>query len=285
MKQEKSLHSLRKKQVMATRAKHIVIVILLLFILYPVLLVVLNSFKTEAQLYANPLGLPTSLDLTNYKDAIVDGNLINAFFVSLFLTVSSVLITTILGSFAAFAFTRRELKLSKPLYFLFVLGIMIPYQVGIYQLYKIVDNLNLVNNLLGLMLIYIAWSLPFTVFVMYGFFRELPKEIEEAARIDGCSTFKLYAKIVMPLSVSVVTATVIFNMMFVWNDMFFPLIFVDSQNLKPLSNALLAFKGQFMSRNTVMFAGVVIVSLPMIVTYLLLQKKFIQGLTAGSVKG
>ena len=120
---------------------------------------------------------------------------------------------------------------------------------------------------------------------MYGFFSTIPREVEEAAVIDGCSTWKLYAKIVMPLSSTVIAATVIFNLVWIWNDMLYPMIFIDSQNLKPLSTALLAFKGQFLSQYTVMFAGVVLASIPLIIVYLVLQKKFIAGMMAGSIKG
>jgi raffinose/stachyose/melibiose transport system permease protein len=120
---------------------------------------------------------------------------------------------------------------------------------------------------------------------MCGFFRTIPLEVSEAAIIDGCSLYRIYGSIIMPLSTSAIAATVIYNLVWVWNDMLFPMIFIDSQQLKPLSTALLAFKGQFVSRYTVMFAGVVLASIPLIIVYLILQRQFIAGMMAGSVKG
>lgn len=265
--------------------KHGFLILSMLVMFYPIFMVIINSFKTESQLYASVLGLPPEWQFSNYLTAIRDGNLLHAMLVSIFITAVAVLLMTLLGSFAAFALTRRIGRVKKWLYWLFVGGIMIPYQVGLLQLYNIVYDMGLINSLWGLVLIYIAWGLPFTVYVMYGFFSTIPKEMEEAAKIDGCSTFGLYLHVVMPLSASVVSATVIYNLVWVWNDMLYPMIFIDSAARKPLSTALLAFKGQFLSRYTIMFAGVVIASLPIVIVYLLLQKRFVEGMMVGSLKG
>ena len=276
-----------KKKAMhwGTVLKYIFLVLALLIMLYPVFMVVLNSLKTEPELYAKILGLPKQLHWGNYAEAIEGGNLLRALFNSIAISGGTVLLTTLLGSFAAFALTRLLGKICRTLYWLFAAGIMIPYQVGLSQLYQITNRLGLLDSHLGLILIFTAWSLPFTVFVMYGSFSIIPRELEEAARLDGCSVAGLYAKIVMPVSSSVITATVIYNLVSVWNDTMFPMVFIDSKSLKPLSTSLLAFKGQFTSRYTVMFAGVVLSSIPIIIVYLSMQKKFVEGMMIGSIKG
>ena len=147
------------------------------------------------------------------------------------------------------------------------------------------DSLRLINNLFGLILVYTAWGLPFTVYVMYGFMSSIPVEIQEAAQMDGCSMWGMYSRIIMPLSATVVSSSIIFNMVFVWNDLNFPMILVDDPNLKSLSNALLSFRGQYSSQYTLLFAGVVLASIPLVVVFLLLQKKFTAGMMAGSIKG
>jgi raffinose/stachyose/melibiose transport system permease protein len=265
--------------------KHAFLIVLLGFMMYPIYMVIVNSFKTENELYANVLGLPSTLDLQNYVSAIVDGKLLRAFGVSVVITAVSVVVVTILASFVAFCITRKRTRFRQWLYALFCAGIMIPYQVGLIQLYQLINKMGLVDHLLGLILIYVAWGLPLAVFVMSGFFSTIPKEIVEAATIDGCSSWLLYSRIIMPLSSTVISASVILNLVWIWNDMLYPMIFIDSPEMKPLSTALLAFKGQFVSRYTVMFAGVVLASLPLVIVYLLLQKKFIAGMMAGSVKG
>jgi raffinose/stachyose/melibiose transport system permease protein len=265
--------------------KHVILIFLLVVMLYPIFMVISNSFKTDAELYNNILGFPSDPTMQNYSIAITDGNMLSAFVNSLMITFAAVALVTVLGTFAAFALTRSKFRLRKPFYSMFIVGITVPYQVCLFQLYRVVDTMDLTNNLFGLILVYAAWGLPLTVFIMYGFFSTIPREIEEAAIIDGCSVFKLYSKIVIPLSVTVISATVILNLVNIWNDMLFPLIFIHSQGLKPVSLALLSFQGQFISRYTVMFAGAVLASAPLMAVYLILQKNFIAGMMMGSVKG
>ncbi len=265
--------------------KHAFLIIMLLFTLYPVFMVVSNSLKTTSELYKNTLGLPAVPQFENYSKAISTGNLGRAFLITFVLTLVSVILITILGSFAAFALSRGRSRKHSVVYQFMITGMMIPYQVSMFQLYRLMDKLNLINSLWGLILVYTAWGLPFTVYVMYGFMRSIPVEIQEAAQIDGCSMWSLYSRIVMPLSSTVVASSVIFNMVFVWNDLNFPMILVDNPNLKSLSNALLAFRGQYSSQYTLLFAGVVLASIPLVTVFLLLQKKFTQGMMAGGVKG
>lgn len=261
------------------------LVVMLVLALYPVFMVISNSFKTQAELYKNTLGLPSIPQFQNYEQAVKTGNLANAFLVTLILTVASVILITILGSFAAFALSRIKTKSGKILYQIMIIGMMIPYQVSMFQLYRLMDFLHLINEIYGLILVYTAWGLPFTVYVMYGFMRNVPEEIIEASKIDGCSLWQLYAKIIMPLSSTIVASSIIFNLVFVWNDLNFPLILIDDPNLRTLTNALLSFRGQYSSQYTLLFAGVVLASIPLVVVFLLLQKKFTAGMMAGSVKG
>lgn len=275
---------MKKKIRFSTLAKYAFLIVMMLAMMYPVVMVILNSMKSEPDLYANVLGLPSEWKLENYVTAVKDGHLMRALFNSIIISFFSVSLTSVLGSFAAYALTLFKKRLRGFLYWLFVIGIMIPYQVGLKQLYNICLKLGIMDSYLGLILIFTAWSLPFTVFVMYSSFSTIPHEILEVATLDGCSPFSMYRKIVLPLSSSVLSATIIYNLVFVWNDMMYPMIFIDSKKLKPLSTALLAFKGQFMSRYTVMFAGVVLSSLPLVIIYLSMQKRFVEGMTVGAVK-
>ncbi|HHW48839.1 MAG TPA: carbohydrate ABC transporter permease [Clostridiaceae bacterium] len=273
------------KKVLFKIIKYAVLILFAVFIVYPVFVVVMSSFKTTAEIYQDTFGLPSKLNFSSYVTAWVNGNLSTYYVNSVIITFVSIFFVVVLASFASFAITREDCMFKKVLYGAFVAGISIPYQVGILPLYLQMSKLNLVNNRLGLILIYVAFGLPFSVFVMSGFFRTIPKDIEESAIIDGCNNYQIYAKIVVPLSPTVITTVVIFELVTIWNDMFFPLIFISSKDLRTIPIGLLSFKGEFISNYPAMFAGVVIASLPLIIAYLLLQKQFIEGLTAGAVKG
>ena len=165
------------KRKLSAVGRHTFLIVMLVFALYPVFMVVSNSLKTQAELYQNTLGLPAEPQFPNYAQAIESGNLIHSFLVTLLLTVVSVILITLLGSFAAFALSRRKTKTHKTVYQIMIIGMMIPYQVSMFQLYRLMDRMHLINSLPGLILVYIAWGLPFTIYVMYGFMRSIPEEI------------------------------------------------------------------------------------------------------------
>ena len=265
--------------------KYAVLTVFAILILFPVYMVVMGSFKSEFELYDNIFGLPEHLGFDNYVTAFVDGNLREYYRNSLIVTACSVAASLLLSSMTAFALTRLKLRGSRLVYLLFVIGIAVPTQVGIIQLALQMSRMHLTNSLPGLILIYVAYELPFSVFVFYGFMQDIPWEIQEAAVIDGCSRFQLYWTVVMPLARSAIATVAIFNLVEIWNDMLFPLVLISKESLRTLPYGLLQFRGQYASQYTVIFAGVILITLPLVILYLCLQKQFIQGLTQGAVKG
>ena len=204
---------------------------------------------------------------------------------SIIVTFVSVIFIILFSSMMAFIMSRRDFKFRKPLFIMIVIGMTIPFQVGIIPLYMQMSHMGLINKHVGIIIVYVVSYMSFSTFLMYGFFRTVPAEIQEAALIDGVSNLRMYWNIIMPLSPAVVTAVAIFNLMYVWNDMFFSLVMIQSNPLKTLMIGLLGFRGQYMSDYATMFAGVVLVSLPMIVLFFLLQKRFVEGIAAGAIKG
>jgi len=266
------------------------LVFLILFstvILLPLYIPLLNSFKTMEGFFSSPFSLPDDLELNNYAQAWVKGNLFRFLINSIIVTSTSVLFVIFLSSMVAFVLSRRKalIPLNRILFVFFLMGIMIPPQVGIIPLYLQMKALHLSNTLLGLIIVFSAYHMSFTVFILYSFFKNIPAEIEDAAIIDGCGNFKLYSRIVMPLSRSALIASVIFNGVGIWNNFIFPLVLITSTSKKTLPIGLLSFRGRWLSDYPIMFAGVIIVSIPLIVTYLILQNRFVEGLTAGSLKG
>jgi raffinose/stachyose/melibiose transport system permease protein len=253
--------------------------------LYPVWLVLINSFKKDTELYTNLFGLPRSFQFVNYVDAWVKGKFHMYYMNSIIITAASVVFILLFATFAGFAMSRKDLIGKKLIGILFIIGITIPEQVSLMPLFLEIKGMGLYNTLLGVILIFIAFRISFASYIVTGFMNGIPPEFEEAATIDGASSFDLFARIILPLSKSSISAVAIFNIVFVWNNFWFPLIFLSSQAKKTLPVGLLAFMGQETTAFGKLFAGIMILTIPIIIIYLLLQKQFVQGVTAGAVKG
>ena len=254
---------------------------------FPIYAVINISLKNTADLYNAPFALTLRPHLENFQLAWVKGHLGIYLRNSLIVTISSQILVVFLSSIGAFALSRRDTfkKFDKFLYIVILFGIMIPPQVAIIPLYLQLNNMHLINTLIGLILVFVAYDIPFGIFIMHSFFVKIPQEIEDAAKIDGCSNLGLYFRIVMPLARSAIITVIIFSSVWIWNNFLFPLVFISDNDLKTLPIGLLTFRGRFLSDYPTMFAGVVLSSLPLIIVYLALQNQFMRGITAGSVKG
>jgi raffinose/stachyose/melibiose transport system permease protein len=168
---------------------------------------------------------------------------------------------------------------------MFVGGLMIAPQVYMMPLFIMMNALGLVDSLLGVILATVAWQLPIAVLLLTGFIKGIPKEILEAAFVDGASEWRVYRSLVVPLTAPAFAALAIFSLVITWNDLLFPLILLKSNESKTLPLALLEFKGQYLTNYPLLFAGVVVASIPMVLAYIFLQRYFVQGLSLGAVKG
>lgn len=265
--------------------KYVFLIIFTIIIIYPVIMVFIGSFRNNMSIMTDPFGLPDKLDFVNYVKAWVNGMLYALYKNSVIVTFASVALIVIFSSMIAFVLSRRDFKLKKVFFPMIIIGMTIPFQVGIIPVYLQMSKFRLVDTYIGLIILYVVNYLSFSTYIMYGFFKKVPVEIQEASAIDGCGNFRMYLNIIMPLSPAVVTTVSIFNLMFVWNDMFFSLVMMRSKLMKTLNVGLLSFKGQYQSDYATMFAGIILVSIPMIVIFLLLQKRFIEGVSSGAVKG
>jgi raffinose/stachyose/melibiose transport system permease protein len=246
---------------------------------------VLSSFKENRQILIDTFALPKPFVLSNFSTAVEQGNMTIYFKNSIINTVLSAVFIVFFSSLISFVLCRKNFIISKPLYIIFILGISVPMQVGIVSEYLLLSRLKLLNTNAGMILVYIAYHLPFAVFIFYNFFRTIPAEIQEAAIVDGCSHFRMYGNLVLPLSGAVLTSVGIFSLVWVWNDLFFPLIFISQTAFKTLPLGLMSFKGEFKTDYGVLFAGVVLISIPLTAAYLAMQRQFIEGMTLGAVKG
>ena len=253
--------------------------------LYPLVWLILNSFKTNSELFNDPWGITLNPVFENYKTAWVAGKIGISFFDSAFVAVTSLFITIIVASMAAFAITRLKWKLSGTVLGLFLLGVMIPIHSTLIPLFSLFTRINLTNSYLALILPYVAFALPTSIFILSGFMRTIPNEIEEAVIIDGGNMSKIFWKIIFPLSKSAIATISIFNFVSMWNELMFALIFMSDPNKLTLPVSLTRFKGQYSTNWTVQLAAIVIMVIPSITAYLFLSDRIIESMTIGAIKG
>lgn len=253
--------------------------------LYPVLWLFVNSLKTNDELFTNPWNLPVTLHWDNYSRAIIAGNIGKSFLNSIVITGIAVFAAVILSSMASYGVVRMRWKLSKATQSFFLLGMSIPAYAAIVPLFAMFNKLGWLNSYLGVIIAHISFAFPLSIFILSGFFSTLPKEIEEAAIIDGCSIFKQFFKIILPVSVSSVVTVAVIDFINIWNDLLFPQIFLSDPNSMPLPVALTMFADLDGVDYVGMLAAVVFTVVPTIAVYIILHDKIMDGMTAGAVKG
>lgn len=249
--------------------------------------VLMSSFKTNLEIYQTPWAMPAKATLENYHSAWSTMKMSSYFMNSVVIVFASILGCTVISALTSFALTRYEFKGRKALLNLLIFSMSVPSQLLLIPLYDQLLNLGLVNTRTGLILIYIALYFPFSLFVLTGFFRTLPKELEESAIIDGCGEFRMFARIMLPLVQPGLICISVFNFVSIWNEYMLALVFASKQNLRTISLGMYALKDSMMYTSNWggLFAAIVIMLIPTIIIFLTLQKYVIQGLTLGAVKG
>ena len=252
----------------------------------PIFMILNYSFKTKKELYlSSPIALPESFSLDNYVQAFKKLNLVTTFGNTFLYTAISVLILALLCGTTAWAIARCHHKFFKFCYIYFIIGILIPYQALFLPIYIIGFNMHLTNTRIGIIFMYIATGVSFGVFLMNSFMSTVPVELEESARIDGCSVFKTYYKIVLPLLKPAMATLVIMQSFQIWNDYLLASLYVSKKQLKTLTVAIQSLFSAQSSDYTTAMAAIVISVLPIAILFICLQKYFIKGMTVGAVKG
>lgn len=262
----------------------IVMAIYVLLIIYPLFNMVISSFKTNRAILSTPFSLPSSFSFTNYKNVWIDRGFSRYFANSLMVTTVTMTLVLLFGSMASYGISRYSYRLNTLVYMLFLSGIMLPLKAAIIPLFLLIRSLGLMNKPLSVIFIFMAMGLPSTVFILSGFMKGIPLELEYAAKIDGCNDFAIYRLIVMPMVAPAIALVTIYNAVPIWNDFFFPLVFLQSDKVKTLPVGLSTFFGQHSTNWSLLFTGLSIAILPMLILYLFMSKYFIKGMTAGAVK-
>lgn len=251
----------------------------------PFYYLLVNTFKPAQAASQSPLSLPgKNFTWDLYREALNSINFWSSLRNSLIITVVSVTIIILIGSMAAYAIVRRKNIVTKILFFYFLVGFMVPAQTTLIPLFNLMSFFHLQNSVIGMIVLYTSWC-NFALFMYQGFINNVPKDLEEAALIDGASVWKMYWRIAFPLLKPVTTTIIIFDVMWIWNDFMLPYLFISSSNNFTLIMEVYKGVGQFSNNWTVMLCTMVIVLIPIVVFYLLMQKHIIAGITSGAVKG
>jgi raffinose/stachyose/melibiose transport system permease protein len=253
--------------------------------LFPIVLILFNSFKERRAIFSSPLMPPTpeTFSLIGYEKVLLRSNFDAYFLNSLIVTLAAMALILFTGSMAAYALSEYKFRANTFMALYLSLGIMIPIRLGTVSILRLVVDLHLVNTLLALILVYTAMGLPLTVFILSQFMRQVPREMKEAARIDGASEYRIY-RLVLPLVRPAIASVAVFTVIPIWNDLWFPLILAPGESTKTVTLGAQQFLGQFVSDWNAVLSSLALAMLPILLIYMLFSKQLIRGLTAGSGK-
>jgi N-acetylglucosamine transport system permease protein len=266
---------------------HILLGIWAAMVIFPFLWLIVSSFKTDPEILFSPWNLPDSLQWNNFERAWTEANIGRFFINSLIVIIPSLAGTLLVSSMAAYVLARFEFPGRRALYYLFMAGLMFPVFLALVPLFFLVQDLGMTATYRGLILVYIAYSLPFTIFFLTGFFRTLPSEVAEAALVDGASHYRIFFNIMLPMAAPGLIAMGIFNFLGQWNQFLLPLVLMPDENKYLLSQGLafLAIQQGYGNDYSALFAAMTITMVPTLIVYILFQRRLESGLTAGALKG
>lgn len=264
---------------------HLILAGYMVIALFPIFMILINSFKSRDAIFRYPFSLPNAetFSLIGYETVFERANFFSYFINSLIVTGTSLVLTLLFGAMAAFALSEYKFKGNAFWGLYLSIGIMIPIRLGTVSLLRLMASLGLVNTLTGLILIYIAQGLPMTIFILSQFLRQVPKELKDAARIDGASEYRIFG-LVIPMVRPAVGAIGIFTMIPIWNDLWFPLIIAPSTKTATITLGVQQFLGQFVSDWNAVLSSLTLAIIPILIIYLVFSRQMIRSITAGAIK-
>ena len=275
----------RAARAVAAAFAQVLLLVNALLVLLPMFFMVLSSFKTTREIFERPFGLPARLGWQNYA-AVWDAAHFSVYFRnSVVVTVASMVLILVTGTLAAYVLGRYRFRGNDLIYLYFLTGIMVPIRLAIIPLFVLMRDLRLLDTYWSLILVYAASGLPSAIFILTGFFRTLPRDLDNAARIDGAGELAVLLRVMLPLVRPALAIVTVYNIIPIWNDFFFPLVFIHHDRLKTLPLGLTVFFGEFATNWALLFAGLTLAAAPVIGLYIVMSQQFIKGLTAGAVKG
>ena len=264
---------------------HIILISWTLVVIFPLWVMVINSFKDRLSIYQNPFGLPETWNFINYSAVLRDGDFLIYFKNSFIAVTFSLALLLVIGSLAAYALATWRSRASRLLYFFFIAGMMLPIKIASIRILELIRFLGLLNTVWSLIPIYVAMGIPIAVFILTEFIRQIPHELTEAGIIDGAGRLGIFIRIIAPLLRPALATVAIYNLVPFWNDLWFPLIFINDDRAKTLLLGVTRLFGQYQTDWSKVLAVLTLSAIPVIILYLFMSKQFIKGMTAGAVKG
>lgn len=269
-----------------TIAAHAILIVYTIIALFPVFVIVINSFKTRKAIFREPLTLPNSdsFSLIGYQTVLKQGDFFLYFQNSMIVTVGSLFFILLFGAMAAFALAEYRFRGNMLMGLYLALGIMIPIRIGTVAILEMMVQTGLVNTLWALILVYTAQGLPLAVFILSAFMKQVSDDLKNAGRIDGLSEYKIFFRLVLPLVRPAMATVAVFNMIPIWNDLWFPLILAPSEQTKTLTLGSQVFIGQFVTDWNAVLSALSLAILPVMALYIVFSRQLIRGITSGAVK-
>jgi len=267
-------------------AVHAALLLYTLMAVSPIVLIVINSFKTRNAIFGSPLSLPTpsTFTLFGYVSVLAKSNFALFFANSLIVTLASLFFVLVLGAMAAWALTEYRFRGATIVALYMAIGIMVPIRLGTVSIIRIIVALNLANTLPALVLVYTAMGLPLAIFILGEFIQQIPREMRDAARIDGASEYRIFRSIILPLMRPAVATVAVFTMVPIWNDLWFPLILAPGAKTQTVTLGVQQFIGQYVTDWNAVIAALSLALAPILVLYVIFSRSLVRGITAGAVK-
>lgn len=274
----------RKGNALSRIGYYVFMTVLSFVYFYPLIWLVLSSFRENRAIFTAPFKLPSKVDFGNWSQAWSIGHMNTYVWNSVIVTSATVFFILLFASFAAFAFSKLNFRGSKALITIFVFGLFMPLQSFFIAQSNLFDRLHLKDSYLALIIPYIGVGLPLAIFLLKAYLDSVPKELMEAARIDGCNDYKLYGKIILPLMVPSLATVAIFSALNAWNELLLALLYIQDDSLKTIPVGLLAFSSRYLTDYKLLFSALSLITIPMIGVYVFFHKYIVSGLTEGSLK-
>lgn len=276
---------------------YVVVVLWSLLAILPILVVIFNSFKDRRAIFRTPYAFPGPTEFTlmgetfmvpgsisGYETVLARTNFIQYYWNSFFVTVVMLVLVLAFGSMAAFALSEYEFPGNRWLGLYFALGIMIPIRLGTVSIIRIMRTIGLQGTLWSLIVLYVAWGIPITVFILTEFIRDIPKDLKDAARVDGASEYRIFLQIVLPMVRPALATVAVFHMIPVWNDLWWPLVLAPAEETRTIMLGVSEFVGQFRTDYSALLAALAIAMVPILILYGIFSRQLIRGISAGALK-
>ncbi len=280
----KASHKLRRP--LGGIGVQIILFAYMILALWPIFLVISNSFKSRKAIFNDPMALPTfdTFSLVGFEKVLTRSSFDLYFLNSITIMVATLVITLLIASMAAWALSEYKFRGNTLLGLYLAIGIMIPIRLGSVSILKLIVSLGLTNTLTALILVYVAQSLPLTIFILNEFMHQIPKDLKEAARCDGVSEYRIFFQIILPLTRPAIATVGIFTMVPVWNDLWFPLILSPGEETRTVTLGVQQFVGQYVTDWNAVLASLTLAIIPIMIVYLIFSRQLIRGITSGAVK-